>query len=75
MTINEFRKKQIITFTVTWIIYASSYLLRKPLGVVSELYFVFLNNKIYEDLSQSGPANFIKNLWPSNTVIGLRVRS
>ena len=26
---------QILVFTMTWVIYASSYLLRKPLGVVS----------------------------------------
>lgn len=28
------RKRQIITFTLTWFVYACSYLLRKPLGVV-----------------------------------------
>jgi len=31
---SELRKRQLITFSITWIIYASSYFLRKPLGVV-----------------------------------------
>lgn len=34
MTANPIKKRQILAFVVTWIAYASTYLLRKPLGVV-----------------------------------------
>ena len=33
------RKKQMLVFSVTWTVYASAYLLRKPLGVVRNLLF------------------------------------
>ena len=32
---NPLKTRQILTFAVSWIAYASTYLLRKPLGVVS----------------------------------------
>ena len=36
------KKKQAMIFAIGWIAYASTYLLRKPLGVVSDFFLVLV---------------------------------
>ena len=63
------RKRQIITFTLTWVVYAASYLLRKPLGVVSILFlhrYIDRNSYILLLLRHDSCENVGYPIWVPN---------